>query len=87
MTKIVWAVLLVSLTTSLSWAAPWDGRRAPPEHQQRGPQPGQAPPGQAPQPDRRMQRDDRRDGALSEEERRGLHRDLDRANRELYRRR
>jgi len=87
MTKILLAVLLVSLTASVSWGAQWDGRRGPPEQQQRGPQPGQAGPGQAPPPERRMQRDDRRDGALSEEERRGLHRDLDRANRELYRRR
>jgi hypothetical protein len=37
---------------------------------------------------RRMEREpQRRDGALSDEERRGLHRDLDKANRELYRRR
>ena len=36
---------------------------------------------------RRPERDDRRGGAMTEEERRGLHQDLDKANRELYRRR
>lgn len=39
------------------------------------------------QPERRPERDDRRQGAMSEEDRRALHRDLDKANRELYRRR
>lgn len=86
MKKTVVAVLLALLTTSSSWGAPWDSRRGPPE-QPRGPQRGQAGPWQAPPPERHMERDNRRDGALSDEERRGLHRDLDRANRELYRRR
>lgn len=36
--------------------------------------------------DRRMERDDRRE-RMSDDERRALHRDLDKANRELYRRR
>jgi hypothetical protein len=31
-------------------------------------------------------RDERQSGRMTEEERRGLHRDLDRANREIYRR-
>src|SRR5687767_11588470 len=35
--------------------------------------------------DERPQRDERGQGRLSEEERRELHRDLDRANREIYR--
>lgn len=39
-----------------------------------------------PQQDRRFERDDRRD-RMSEDDRRALHRDLDKANRELYRRR
>jgi hypothetical protein len=39
------------------------------------------------QQERRPERDDRRQGAMSEEDRRSLHRDLDKANRELYRRR
>jgi hypothetical protein len=38
------------------------------------------------QQDRRAERDERRD-RMSEDERRALHRDLDKANRELYRRR
>ncbi len=86
MKRIVVAGLLLALTASSSWSAQWDGRRGPPE-QQRGPQRDQAGPWRSPPPERRMERDGRRDGALSEEERRGLHRDLDRANRELYRRR
>jgi hypothetical protein len=39
-----------------------------------------------PQQDRRSERDERRD-RMSEDDRRALHRDLDKANRELYRRR
>jgi len=39
-----------------------------------------------PRDDRNGERDDRRSRRLTEEERRELHRDLDRANRELYRR-
>jgi hypothetical protein len=39
-----------------------------------------------PQQDRRAERDERRD-RMSEDDRRALHRDLDKANRELYRRR
>lgn len=35
---------------------------------------------------RRRERDERRNGRLTDEERRELHRDLDRAHRELYRR-
>jgi hypothetical protein len=86
MKKMVLAVLLGSLATSLSWGAPWDGRRGPPERP-RDQQRGQAAPWQGPPPDRHLQRNDRRDGALSDEDRRALHRDLDRANRELYRKR
>lgn len=78
-------VLLLAITAAPAWAQPWDGRGRP--DRERGPrqdfQPG---PHRGPPPDRRMERDERREGALSEEERRGLHRDLDRANRELYRR-
>jgi hypothetical protein len=36
---------------------------------------------------RHAQRDDRRSDQLNDEERRALHRDLDKANRELYKRR
>ncbi len=40
----------------------------------------------APQQDRRAERDERRD-RMSDDDRRALHRDLDKANREIYRRR
>ena len=51
------------------------------QNQRAGPQP------QVPDQRRMEQAPQRREGALSDEERRGLHRDLDKANRELYRRR
>jgi hypothetical protein len=37
--------------------------------------------------ERPQQRDERREHAFTEDERRALHRDIDKANRELYRRR
>lgn len=56
---------------------------------QRGP-PG-PPPGferrEPPRDFRRDQRPDERQGRMTDDERRALHRDLDKANRELYRRR
>ena len=42
------------------------------------------PPGREFRPDRRQQREERHE-RLNEDERRALHRDLDKANRELYR--
>lgn len=42
--------------------------------------------GRDPRPERRPQRDERRE-RLSDDDRRALHRDLDKANRELYQRR
>ena len=38
------------------------------------------------EPDRRGEQDKRNQGRLTQEERRELHKDLDRANREIYRR-
>ena len=84
--KTVAWVLALSVVLP-AWGAPWDARR-PGQEQQRGPQrEDRAGPWRGAPQDRRMERDGRRDGALSDEERRGLHRDLDRANRELYQRR
>lgn len=45
-----------------------------------------APPVQRGERDRRGERDKRHQNRLTDEERRNLHRDLDRANREIYRR-
>lgn len=88
MKKEMVAWLLAALAALPAWGAPpWDARRAGPDPQrgaQREDASGQR---RGPPPERRMERDGRRDGALSDEERRGLHRDLDRANRELYQRR
>lgn len=87
MRYMVLAGLLFSLAAQSAWAAPWDGRRGGQE-QGRPSQRDQAGPRRdAPPQERRMDRGDRRDGAMSDEERRALHRDLERANRELYRRR
>lgn len=76
-------VLLIALTALPAWAQPWQGRDRPERDQRQEQQP---PPHRGPPPERRMDREERRGGALSDEERRSLHRDLDRANRELYRR-
>ena len=56
------------------------------QHAKRGP--GQPPRGGGGRDFRReegQQRDERQQGRMTEEERRELHRDLDRANREIYR--
>jgi len=87
MRKKTVAWLLAALAALPASGAPWDARRPGPDPQRGGAQ-REDRSGQRGQPqDRRMERDGRRDGALSDEERRGLHRDLDRANRELYQRR
>lgn len=49
-------------------------------------QPTKKDPGQSRRADPRKDQDKRHYGRLTEEERRALHRDLNRANRELYRR-
>jgi hypothetical protein len=51
-----------------------------------GPERGEGRRDPPPQQDRRAEREDRRD-RMSEDDRRALHRDLDKANREIYRRR
>ena len=53
---------------------------------QKGP-PGPPPGFERREPPRREQRADERPGRMTDDERRALHRDLDKANRELYRRR
>jgi hypothetical protein len=86
--SLVVAGLLAALAAVPAAGAQWEGRRdrgEAPRSPQQDNQSGQWHRG--PPPDRHVDRDRRRDGAFSEEERRGLHRDLDRANRELYRRR
>jgi hypothetical protein len=71
-------------------ATAWDyGAFSPQAQAQRGP-PG-PPPGverrEPPRDMRRGERVDERPGRMTDDERRALHRDLDKANRELYRRR
>jgi hypothetical protein len=83
--KIV-ALLMIALSASPAWAAPWGARGRGPERERPQQHAGQ-PPQRDPRQDQRAQQDEQRRNAMSDEERRGLHRDLDRANRELYRRR
>ena len=85
MHKLSWAlaVLLMSLLSAMPVAAArHDGfvrtqmQRHPPDRSQPPPQRDYR---HAPQPDRAP-----RDGRMTDQDRRDLHRDLDRANRELY---
>jgi hypothetical protein len=84
--KIV-ALLLVAASAWPAWAAPWDARRHGAEPQRAPNRADQQPPQRDPRQDRRAEHDERHGNAMSDEDRRALHRDLDRANRELYRRR
>ena len=82
--------MAVSAAASPAAAGSW-GRAAflPDVQAQRGP-PGPPPGFERREPTRdvrREQRADERQGRLTDDERRALHRDLDKANRELYRRR
>ena len=68
-------------------ASSWGYPSFVPEAQaQKGP-PGPPPGFERREPPRREQRADERPGRMTDDERRALHRDLDKANRELYRRR
>lgn len=87
----VWVVTLMVGMVVLpqpAAAAPWDYRPGI-QGQERRPPPRQAPFRKGDGREQRAvppDRDDRSRQRLSEEERRELHRDLDRANREIYRR-
>jgi hypothetical protein len=79
--------LVVSLgfMTTHASSAPWGDAQA--QKGRSGREQAEPPRGRpAPPPDRSMQ-GDQRQRQLNEDERRALHRDLDKANRELYRRR
>lgn len=102
MKKVVLALLAVAALTGPAAAASWPHLGFTPDVQSGGGGRGQggggggggggrdrgdarrdAPP---PQQDRRAERDERRD-RMSEDDRRALNRDLEKANREIYRRR
>lgn len=86
-------LVMISLASWPAAAGPWRGfgggmnmqtQQQRPGGYQRQPQPQRQPQYQ-PQPQRDYRAPDRpRDGRLTDEERRNLHRDLDRANREIY---
>lgn len=92
MSKGMLALMLALIAAAPAAAAPWGvGPRRGMEPQRGGYPPAQPMPWrEPPPPDRRLQRDDQRPppgSALTEEERQALRRDLDKASRELYRRR
>jgi hypothetical protein len=82
---------ILALALTLGFAAPpvlaasWGDAQA--QKARHGREQGEPPRGRPVPPDRGVQGDQRRDQQLNEDERRALHRDLDKANRELYRRR
>lgn len=82
----VLVVACALLAPPLAHARDW-GAGFRPQLQAQGLQPGKKDPGQHPRGDRekRPMPDKDHRGRLTQEERRELHRDLDRANREIYR--
>jgi hypothetical protein len=93
MLALIAAVTLAGPAAAASWSytrlipdAQWGGGRGQGggSDRERGESRRDPPP--PPQQDRRSGRDERRD-RMSDDDRRALHRDLDKANRELYRRR
>jgi hypothetical protein len=93
MKSLILALALFAGLVSPASSAPWgyspaaydaQGQKARHGRDQGGPPQGRP----APPPERQMQGDPRRgQQQLNDDERRALHRDLDKANRELYRRR
>jgi hypothetical protein len=95
MKKLVIALVVAAGLVGPAAAASWPYSRLIPEMQGGGRGQGGGGSGQErgesrrdgpPRQERRAERDERRD-RMSEDDRRALHRDLDKANRELYRRR
>jgi hypothetical protein len=89
MTMLRWVVLAATLSALLSMPASaqyrrWEGGPARVQQGQQRAAPGGRPGQRPPESDRR-ERDDGRRGAMSPDERRELNRDLERANREIYR--
>ena len=79
----------LSAVPAAAWVYPGDSYAQAPK----GREGGRAERGREMRPDRRPEREERRERSderrerLSDDERRALHRDLDKANRELYQRR
>lgn len=88
MTKLLVGAILIVLAAAPAVAASWGdlhGGRFDIQAQRQGPDGVQRPPQQdSRRGERPPERDPRRDGRLTEEERRDLRRDIDRANREIY---
>lgn len=88
--KMWWGIIAlgIALLGGAAVAAPWDFRPGLQAQQDRRHPTRQAPPPKGERRDQRAapERDDRPRQRLSDEDRRDLRRDLDRANRELYRR-
>ena len=90
MKALILAIALAAVPVTHAGAAPWNSSRLAADLQaQKPPQGGGQNGGQRGREggsDRRADRGEKRE-QLSDEERKGLHRDLDKANRELYQRR
>jgi hypothetical protein len=91
MKSLIVALTLIAGLVTPALSAPWghSGKASDPQAQKgRQAREQGGPPGAPPMPPQRQtQGDPRRDQQMNEDERRALHRDLDKANRELYRRR
>ena len=83
---IVAAIELGGAASAIAWPYPaFDIHAQAPKGREAGAERGQ-PPGREFKPERRPEREQPRE-RLNEDERRALHRDLDKASRELYQRR
>lgn len=91
MNKEILALMLALAAAAPAVAAPWGGVQRPPVMRPQRPPypPQQAMPWRQPAPDRRVERSDRRPfgSTMTEQERQALRRDVDKASRDLYRRR
>jgi hypothetical protein len=88
MKALIFAIALaagLNAAPAAAWAYPGDRYAQAPKGREGG-RPERAREGREMRPDRRPERDERRE-RLSDDERRALHRDLDKASRELYQRR
>lgn len=83
-------LFLIAMAVAISlppYAQAQGNRGFRPGMQGQGEQPRKGPPPeQRGERDKRVEHDKRHPGRLTEEQRRGLHKDLDRANREIYKR-
>lgn len=83
---VVLTVGLAGPASAATWGSLGFFAETQAQKNRQGPAPGRADPGREQRFERRERQDERRE-RMNEDERRALHRDLDKANRELYRHR